>query len=120
MMIFDTFKKTFFAHLHQTFNMSEAMQEAKQYQTETFEQQKDPVILKQRLRKLEAFLRDKFSKNWVSVRKAFLDLDTDHDGYISVEDVLRYFGTDNEFSYQDLKKLMQDKDLTNHAGSLSY
>ena len=28
MMIFDTFKKTFFAHLHQTFNISEAMQEA--------------------------------------------------------------------------------------------
>jgi Ca2+-binding EF-hand superfamily protein len=54
------------------------------------------------------------------VRKAFLDLDTDHDGYISVEDVLRYFGTDNEFSYQDLKKLMQDKDVTNRTGSLSY
>jgi Ca2+-binding EF-hand superfamily protein len=119
-MIFDTFKKTFFAHLHQTFNISEAMQEATEQESQTLEQQKDPVMLKQRLRKLEAFLKDKFSKNWVSVRKAFLDLDTDHDGYISVEDVLRYFGTENEFSYQDLKKLMQDKDVTSRTGSLSY
>jgi hypothetical protein len=60
---------------------------------------RDPEYLKLRLKKLEAFLKEKFSKNWVSVRKAFLDLDTDYDGFISVEDILRYFGTDNEFSY---------------------
>lgn len=51
------------------------------------------------MRKLENFLKDKFAKVWVSVRKAFLDLDTDHDGFISVEDIIRYFGTENEFSF---------------------
>jgi hypothetical protein len=47
----------------------------------------------------------------VSVRKAFLDLDTDYDGFVTVEDILRYFGTENkEFDFKDLKKLIVDKD----------
>jgi uncharacterized protein YeeX (DUF496 family) len=37
-------------------------------------------------------LKDKFSNNWDSVRKAFLGLDTDYDGFITVEDILRNFG----------------------------
>lgn len=52
-----------------------------------------------RLKQCEDFLKDKFQKNWVSVRKAFLDLDSDYDGFISVEDIIRYFGNENEFSY---------------------
>jgi Ca2+-binding EF-hand superfamily protein len=44
------------------------------------------------LKKLEKILKDKFSNNWESVRKAFLALDSDYDGYITVEDILRYFG----------------------------
>ena len=47
--------------------------------------------------KLEHFLKDKFSKTWTSVRKAFLDLDADHDGFITVEDIIRHFGTDQDF-----------------------
>lgn len=75
------------------------MQEAAKDNNHELDDVKDPLALRLRLKKLESFLKDKFSKNWVSVRKAFLDLDTDHDGYISVEDILRYFGTDHEFSY---------------------
>lgn len=45
-----------------------------------------------RLKKLEKLLKERFSNNWDSVRKAFLGLDTDYDGYITVEDILRYFG----------------------------
>jgi hypothetical protein len=37
-------------------------------------------------------LKEKFSNNWDSVRKAFLGLDTDYDGFITVEDILRNFG----------------------------
>jgi Ca2+-binding EF-hand superfamily protein len=40
------------------------------------------------------------------VRKAFLDLDLDHDGFISVEDLMKYFGADNELNFNDLKKLL--------------
>ena len=53
---------------------------------------KQPEIIQERLRKLEKLLKERFSNNWDSVRKAFLGLDTDYDGYITVEDILRYFG----------------------------
>ena len=49
-------------------------------------------ILAERLKKMEKLLKDKFSNNWESVRKAFLALDSDHDGFITVEDILRHFG----------------------------
>jgi len=65
------------------------------------------------LARLETMIKDKFANNWVSVRKAFLDLDTDYDGYVTVEDILRYFGTEGtkkEFDFRDLKKLIVDKD----------
>lgn len=52
----------------------------------------DPEYVKEKLIKLDLFLKDKFAKFWVSVRKAFLDLDSDHDGYVTVEDVIKYFG----------------------------
>jgi len=44
-----------------------------------------------RVKRLEKLLKDRFS-NFDSVRKAFLGLDTDYDGFITVEDILRYFG----------------------------
>ena len=53
---------------------------------------KQPEIIHERLKRLEKLLKVRFSNNWDSVRKAFLDLDTDYDGFITVEDILRYFG----------------------------
>lgn len=66
-------------------------------------------------------IKDKFANNWVSVRKAFLDLDTDYDGFVTVEDILRYFGTEGnkEFDFRDLKKLIMDKD-SKRQGKISY
>jgi Ca2+-binding EF-hand superfamily protein len=68
---------------------------------------------------LEKKLRERFS-NFDSVRKAFLGLDTDYDGFITVEDILRYFGQDSkDFNFNDLKKLILEKDSTK-TGKLGY
>jgi len=68
---------------------------------------------------VEKILKDKFSNNWESVRKAFLALDTDYDGYITVEDILRYFGQEKDIDYNDLKKLIRDKD-SKKIGKIGY
>ena len=67
-------------------------------------------------------IKDRFANNWVSVRKAFLDLDTDYDGFVTVEDILRYFGAESsnkEFDFKDLQKLIVDKD-SKRRGKISY
>ena len=71
--------------------------------------------------KLTNFLRDKFQNSWVSVRKAFLDLDVDKDGEISPEDIMRYFGDagNHLFDFFDLVKVIQDLDGRG-KGTLSY
>jgi Ca2+-binding EF-hand superfamily protein len=71
---------------------------------------------------LEKQLKEKFSNNWDSVRKAFLDLDSDYDGFITVEDILRNFGqgggrgqemkNSGGINFNDLKKLIMEKDST--------
>ena len=68
--------------------------------------------MRERLLKLTTFLREKFTKNWVSVRKAFLDLDFDKDGMISAEDIMRFFGDagNNLFDFYDLTKILEDLD----------
>lgn len=71
------------------------------------------------MKKLEDFFKEKIANMFTSVRKAFLDLDMDHDGFISVEDILKYFGIDKEFNFNDLKKLIIDKD-SSRQGWLSY
>lgn len=71
--------------------------------------------------KLTHFLQDKFANTWVSVRKAFLDLDVDKDGEISPEDIMRYFGDsgNNLFDYVDLVKILEDLD-SNRRGTINY
>jgi Ca2+-binding EF-hand superfamily protein len=65
-------------------------------------------------------LKEKFSSQWESVRKAFLALDQDHDGFITVEDILRHFGQEKSIvNYNDLKKLVIDKD-SRKKGMISY
>lgn len=77
-------------------------------------------MLADRLRKLEKLLKDKFSNTWESVRKAFLALDSDHDGFITVEDILRHFGQEKGLiNYNDLKKIIIDKD-SRKQGMIGY
>ena len=69
------------------------------------------IIVVNKLNKLESQIKDKLANNWVSVRKAFLDLDTDYDGFVTVEDILRILGGDDkDLDYNDLSKLIIDKD----------
>ena len=69
--------------------------------------------------RLEEKLKEKFSNCFESVRKAFLLLDQDYDGYITVEDILKYLGNESELNYNDLIKLMKDKD-TKGIGTINY
>jgi len=54
-----------------------------------------------------------------TVRAAFLGLDSDHDGLITVEDFLRNFGDERDFTFTDLKKLIESKDKMGN-GMISY
>lgn len=60
------------------------------------------------MKTLEINLQNKFANNWVSVRKAFLDLDVDKDGFINSEDIIRFFGNSiKEVDFNDLIKLIK-------------
>jgi Ca2+-binding EF-hand superfamily protein len=84
----------FFPHLHHSFNLRDS--EATKVESSN-----------ERRKRLEAFVKEKFTKTWVSVKKAFLDLDADHDGFITHEDLIRYFRTGEEgFLFEDLRTLL--------------
>ncbi len=76
-------------------------------------------MIKDRITLLEEKIKKKFSSDYETVRKAFLALDSDYDGYITVEDIFRHFGTSEKINYDDLKKLISDKD-TRNKGRVNY
>ena len=45
-----------------------------------------------KLKEMEKVIFEKLSNNWVSVRKAFLDIDSDYDGFITAEDFAKLIG----------------------------
>ena len=54
-------------------------------------------------------LIERLSNNWVSVRKAFLALDLDHDGYLTAEDFAKLIGGSSgssKFDFNILKMLI--------------
>jgi hypothetical protein len=54
------------------------------------------------------------------VRKAFLLMDSDHDGLVTVEDFMRVFGGEaDQHTANDLRKLLIDQD-SSKQGKLSY
>lgn len=81
--------------------------------------EQQPKVIEERLIKLETRLKTKFSNCFESVRKAFLSLDSDYDGYITVEDILKYFDNEPDINFNDLKKLIVDKD-SKRGGRLGY
>lgn len=110
---FDTFKKIFFPGHYQVQEDGDDVEEKRafdfRHQLQTNMDQQH-ILLQKRLLALEQKLKNKFSSCFESVRKAFLELDRDRDGYITIEDLLKYFDNDKELNYYDLKKLMTDKD----------
>lgn len=44
------------------------------------------------MRELEALTKEKLRSGWNSVRRAFLELDTDFDGKLSAEELFKVFG----------------------------
>ena len=63
-------------------------------------------------------MRLKFNQKFDSVKKAFLFMDADHDGFITIEDFLKNF-SDIEVSYDDISKLIRERDQTK-MGRLNY
>ena len=68
-------------------------------------------VLIDRMKKIEDLLKEKFSSYWTSIRKAFLDMDMDYDGFIIAEDIARQFGKDNnKLDFRDLRTLIKNRD----------
>ena len=44
---------------------------------------------------MEKMVKDKLGNNWNSVRKAFLELDTNYDGELTAEELFKVFGPQN-------------------------
>ena len=72
-----------------------------------------------RIEKIEKTLKLRLNNNYETVRKAFLALDSDHDGFLTVEDFLRNFGDMKDLNYNDLKKLIFSRSKFNR-GKISY
>ena len=73
-----------------------------------------------RLRDLEKLIITRFEVGWEEVRKAFLDMDFDHDGYVTIEDFMRLFHNDaSKINVMDMKKLLMEKDHSK-KGRLNY
>lgn len=119
---FDKFKKNFFPHLYLVQDPPDDCDD-KQAKANRDEIQKNGEkqtnIIENRLLKLENKLKLKFSNCYESVRKAFLALDRDYDGYITVEDILKYFGNEPDLNYNDLIKLLIDHD-SKRQGRINY
>ena len=121
-MDFDTFKKYFFPHLYLVQEDPDDAEDKAAYMNKKHlieNKQNQPQIIEERLVKLETRLKLKFSNCFESVRKAFLALDTDYDGFITIEDILKYFGNETDLNFNDLKKLIIDKDHKKE-GKLGY
>jgi hypothetical protein len=112
-MDFDTFKKVYFPHLNAVAQEDVSDEEDHICKTKKeleANQERQPQIIEERLKKLEKFMRAKFCNSYETVRKAFLALDADFDGYVTVEDIYKRFSSEKNISFDDLNKLVLDKD----------
>ncbi len=62
------------------------------------------------MKELEEVLKEKLSSSWVSVKKAFLDIDLDYDGFITAENFATLLGGSSgssKFDFTLLKMLFK-------------
>jgi EF-hand domain pair len=78
-----------------------------------------PKIFEKRIKDLDQLLKEKFANKFKSVREAFLSVDADHDGLITIEDMLKHFKPEDGIDYDDLAKLMRDRD-SKRQGNIGY
>jgi Ca2+-binding EF-hand superfamily protein len=75
-----------------------------------------------KIKEIENVIKERLSNNWVSVRKAFLDMDEDYDGYLTAEDFSKLIGGssgNSKYDYNFVKMLLKIR--TKHAnGNINY
>ena len=62
-------------------------------------------VVMARLKRIENVIKTKISSNWNQVRKAFLDIDSDYDGFITAQDLTELCG--GAFEIEELRMLMK-------------
>lgn len=73
-----------------------------------------------KIKEIENVLKQRLSSNWVSVRKAFLDLDEDYDGFVTAEDFAKLIGGSSgssKFDFNLLKMLIKMRSTKNSANA---
>lgn len=68
------------------------------------------IDITNKMKDIENLLKERLANNWVSVRKAFLDLDVNYDGHITAEEFAKLVGGAsgiNKFDFNLLKMLMK-------------
>ena len=107
-LTFLMFKRLFFPNLFLIEEVKDSLTASPRKQKLNMTEYRSALIT--RIKELDSNLKHKFQSNWVSVRKAFLDLDFDHDGLINAEDIIRFFGPSaKNIDFNDLLLLLRSK-----------
>lgn len=107
-MDYEFFKKTFFAFRDSTAGQAgdqEKLDQQARDKTEellTMNNKNSNSKVTEKLQAIEGAIRKKFANNYTSVRKAFLDTDTDYDGFITAEDMAKFYGASVDFKDMQL------------------
>jgi Ca2+-binding EF-hand superfamily protein len=117
-MNYEAFKKAFFS---ERFEEGGDIKKEVEFKLEkNLDEKSKSEILINRMMKVERLLKDRFCYYFVSIRKAFLCLDTDYDGFITAEDIARQFGKgDQKLDFRDLRTLVVNRD-SKRIGKINY
>lgn len=101
------FKKFFFPSLVLINDNKETQMNYKMSKTTQKFNFRPQNFVKERMIKLDKYLKFKVQQKWTSVRQAFLDLDSNHDGFIEANDMVAVLG-EEKTNFLILNKLFRD------------